>query len=219
LESPYLLNRSGEAGDSGSVGFQGLHSVPLWWPLPSLAEQAVQCAGENPVANTPPAPMKTGAMKPRLFLADDNPFEGMLLELGFAEAGRSVEIVQALDGAQACDLLQLAATEVPFSFGLIVIDLNLPKVSGWELFDRLGAWPALAGVPMVILTSSTDPGYRLRSFKISPPNAFLIKPEGYDELAGVIEQIVPFLFPDDLAGPQAPSRRDRGSEITDARPH
>ncbi len=94
-------------------------------------------------------------MKPRLFLADDNPFESKLLEHGFAGASRSVEIMQALDGAQACDCLQSAATEVPFSFSLIIIDINMPKVSGWELFDRLCAWPAFADVPTVILTFST----------------------------------------------------------------
>jgi len=140
--------------------------------------------------------------KPKLFLADDNPLDGMLLNMGFAEAGRAVEIVQARDGAHATCLLQEAVLEVPFPFGLIVIDLNMPKVDGLELLTRLRGWPQLTGVPIVILTSSTSPADRQRSL-LCNPTAFLIKADDFGGLASVVGKLVPYLFPENPAEPQA----------------
>jgi len=138
--------------------------------------------------------------KPKLFLADDNPLDGMLLNMGFAEAGRPVEIVQARDGAHATSLLQEAILKVPFPYGLIVIDLNMPKVDGMELLTRLRGWPRLTGVPIVILTSSNSPCDRERSLKCNP-TAFLIKPDDFSGMAAIVGQLVPYLFLEDPAEP------------------
>jgi CheY-like chemotaxis protein len=116
---------------------------------------------------------------PRLFLADDN-LKAMacLLGLGFADAGRLVKITQAFDGAQAYDLLLSASLEGPFPFDLIVLDLNMPKLDGLELLGRLHRWLGLTGVPIVILTSSSNPMDRQRSL-IHNPSAYLTKSEDY----------------------------------------
>jgi len=141
---------------------------------------------------------------PRIFLADDNQGDGMLLGLGFADAGRLVKITQAFDGAQAYDLLLSASLEGPFPFDLIVLDLNMPKLDGLELLGRLHRWLGLTGVPIVILTSSSNPMDRQRSL-IHNPSAYLTKSEDYKGMAAVIGKLVPYLFFEDaLAFPVEP---------------
>jgi CheY-like chemotaxis protein len=133
--------------------------------------------------------------KPRLFLIDDNQGDGMLLDLAFTDAGRPVDITQARDGGTGLELLREAVRTLPFPYRLIVIDLNLPRIDGLELLARLHGWPELAGVPIVILTSSTNPTDRLRGLERNP-GAFLIKPDDYRGLAGVVNQLSAYLFPE-----------------------
>ena len=129
----------------------------------------------------------------KVFLAEDNRGDGMLLDLAFTEAGRSVEIVQAHDGVQAFELLRAAAYQVPFPFRLIVIDLNLPRVDGLELLLGLKGWPELTGIPMVILTTSPTAHERERIQELHC--TMLMKPDDYSGLAAVISKLIPYLFP------------------------
>ena len=139
--------------------------------------------------------------RPKVFLAEDNQGDGMLLDLAFTEAGRSVEIVQVHDGVRALERLREAACQVPFPFQLIVIDLNLPKVDGLELLLGLQGWPELTGVPMVILTTSPTTRERERIHELHC--ALLMKPDDFSGLSAVIAQLVPYLFPADAELPLA----------------
>jgi CheY-like chemotaxis protein len=131
--------------------------------------------------------------RPKVFLADDNRGDGMLLDLAFSEAGRAVNMVQAYDGVRAFELLRSAAFQVPFPFRLIVIDLNLPKIDGLELLLGLKSWPELAGVPTVILTSMPTAHERERVHDLHC--TMLMKPDDYSGLAAVVSELVPFIFP------------------------
>jgi CheY-like chemotaxis protein len=133
-------------------------------------------------------------MKPKLLLADDSRGDGILIHLAFADARLEIEIIQAWDGGQAFELIQAARACQPFPYQLIVIDLNLPKINGLELLDRLQGLPELVGVPTMILTSSTNPSDRLRGLRRNP-TAFLTKPDDYRGLSGVVAAMAPHLFP------------------------
>jgi len=140
-------------------------------------------------------------MKPKVFLAEDNQGDGMLLDLAFTEAGRSVEIVQVHDGARAFERLRAAACQMPFPFHLIIIDLHLPSFDGLELLLGLKGLPELTRVPMVILTTSPTAHERERVHELHC--ALLMKPDDYSGLGAVIAQLVPYLFPADVDLPAA----------------
>jgi CheY-like chemotaxis protein len=133
---------------------------------------------------------------PRLFLADDNPHAGTLLNVGFSDAGRTVEIVQAYDGIQAFNFLHMASLDVPFPYNLIVLDVYMPRMDGLELFRKLYSDPDLAQIPIVILTASVKNRDRFDRLQVKP-NAYLNKPDGYNELVAITADLVPYLFPDE----------------------
>ena len=131
--------------------------------------------------------------RPKILLVDDSQAEGILLDLAFIEARRSVNLIQVCDGEIAWKQLQAAAKLVPFPFRLIVIDLNLPRFSGLDLLRKLRGWPAVMGVPMVILT--TSPSVRERGEVKALNVPLLLKPDHYDGLGAVIAEMIPYLFP------------------------
>ena len=61
-----------------------------------------------------------------------------------------VEAVVAGDGREALRLLQ-TRSDKPF---LILLDLMMPRMSGWELLERLGADRALASIPVCVVSAS-----------------------------------------------------------------
>ncbi|TVR38569.1 MAG: response regulator [Cryomorphaceae bacterium] len=63
-------------------------------------------------------------------------------------------------GADAVDVLQNGEKQHP---DVILLDLNMPVMSGWEFLDFLSENSGLQSIPVVIFTSSIDPRDRLRA--------------------------------------------------------
>jgi CheY-like chemotaxis protein len=79
-----------------------------------------------------------------LLVEDDGLIRGLLADL-LGDAGYAVH--QAVDGSQALTLLQ---SEQPH---LVVLDLMLPKISGWQFLERARASLDRANVPVVIVSA------------------------------------------------------------------
>lgn len=71
---------------------------------------------------------------------------------------------------------------------LILLDLNLPKLSGHEVLSRLKENPATARIPVIILTSSRAEGDVRRAYD-SHANAYLKKPSTLDGLLTAAQDI------------------------------
>lgn len=96
-------------------------------------------------------------MKPRLLLVDDDPGA---IHVMHRLLGREFELRYALDGEQA---LALAAQTPP---DLVLLDAQMPGVSGTEVCRRLKADPALSGVPVIFVTSLPEDGAALMSLEL-----------------------------------------------------
>lgn len=81
----------------------------------------------------------------RVLLVEDNEMNRDMLARRLTRRGYSVSV--ALDGAQG---LELAAEMAP---DLILMDMSLPVVDGWEASRRLKADPALQRIPILALTA------------------------------------------------------------------
>jgi diguanylate cyclase (GGDEF)-like protein len=89
----------------------------------------------------PPAPL------PRLLLVDDQPLNIQVLYQSFAA---DHQVFMATSGAQA---LAVCAAKQP---DLILLDLTMPDMDGYEVCRRLKADPASADIPVIFVTASTD---------------------------------------------------------------
>lgn len=110
---------------------------------------------------------------------DDNVYvlRNRLGRLGF-------EVVVASDGEEG---VRMAAAERP---DLILMDLSLPKVDGWEATRRLKATPLLAAIPVVALSSHAMAGDRERALAAGC-DEYETKPIDFARLLGKMRALLP----------------------------
>jgi CheY-like chemotaxis protein len=89
---------------------------------------------------------------PKLLLVEDNDNNRDMLTRRLRKKG--YEVVIAMDGMQAC---ALARSERP---DLILMDLHLPIMDGWEASNQLKADPATQDIPIIALTADAMSGDR-----------------------------------------------------------
>lgn len=89
---------------------------------------------------------------PKILLVEDNPENRDMLSRRLLKRG--FVLVYAEDGEQA---VAVAASELP---DLILMDLNLPVMDGWEATRRIKADPATAAIPVIALTAHAMSGDR-----------------------------------------------------------
>ena len=95
-----------------------------------------------------------------LLMADDDPADCLLTEKALRRADITCPLYVVHDGAELLDYLKHegdytdpAAAPRP---SLILLDLNMPKVNGTEVLERLREEPELSRIPVVILTTSDE---------------------------------------------------------------
>ena len=115
-----------------------------------------------------------------LLYIEDNEDNLYMLQLWFDVLG-GYEIISATDGAAG---LAMAAAERP---DLILMDLNLPEVDGWEAARRLKADPATRDIPIIALSAHAMAGDREKALATGCDD-FDTKPVEFDRLLAKVEQ-------------------------------
>ena len=115
-----------------------------------------------------------------LLYIEDNEDNLYMLQLRFDVLG-GFEIISATDGAAG---LAMAAAERP---DLILMDLNLPEVDGWEAARRLKADPLTRHIPIIALSAHAMAGDREKALATGCDD-FDTKPVEFDRLLAKIEQ-------------------------------
>jgi CheY-like chemotaxis protein len=121
-----------------------------------------------------------------LIVEDENPLR-RILTLNLARRGYNV--VEADTGEAALDALRAAAVaQQPFD--LILLDINLPDQSGWDILRRLREDPGLAMRPppaVIVMTAVRPQDKRIAEFH---PDAVLLKPFPIDALLRLSERVL-----------------------------
>lgn len=110
---------------------------------------------------------------PLVLVVDDLELNVEVLESKLENAG--FETIRALSGAQAVE----AATQR--SPDLILLDVMMPEMDGYEVCRRLRADPRTAGIPVILLSALSEPTDRLQGFEAGA-DAFVTKPVRDDAL-------------------------------------
>lgn len=127
----------------------------------------------------------------QILLVEDNEDDVELTISAFRENHLGNEITVVRDGAEALDYLfrtgSYANRRTPDP-ELILLDLNLPKVGGLEVLERLRADDRTRIIPVVILTSSKDEDDIVAGFSRGA-NSYVRKPVDYDEFVKAVNDL------------------------------
>ena len=118
---------------------------------------------------------------PKILLVEDNEMNRDMLSRRLQRRG--YEVVTAVDGESG---LALTRTETP---ALILMDMSLPGVDGWEATRQLKADPATRAIPVIALTAHAMAGDREKALAAGCDD-FDIKPIDLDRLLGKIEALL-----------------------------
>jgi two-component system, chemotaxis family, response regulator Rcp1 len=127
-----------------------------------------------------------------VLLIEDNPGDVRLLEEAFRELKANVHMQVAKDGAEGLQMVFPTAQPKTSRYpDIILLDLNLPKVSGHDVLSRIKNNPETCRIPVIILTSSRAESDVRRAYE-SHANAYLRKPSTLDGLIAAAQQIKSF---------------------------
>ena len=111
--------------------------------------------------------------RPRVLLVEDNPADANLVEEALAEAELDCELFIMRDGAQAIEFFERldsgSSEEFPH---LVLLDLNLPKISGDAVLERVRLSPRYGTAKVFIISSSDAPMDRERTMKLGASGYF-----------------------------------------------
>ncbi len=123
-----------------------------------------------------------GAPGLRILVAEDERLAALAIEEVLTEFGHDVLLAE--DGQAALDLAAAHQVDV------LVTDLAMPRVTGWELIPAIRAW--LPGLPVVVMTGYLPPGGRSVLAAHAPaPLAILKKPFEISELIAALDRVTP----------------------------
>jgi CheY-like chemotaxis protein len=137
----------------------------------------------------------------RILLAEDNPGDVLLFQEAMKNQNFKCELMVAGDGQKAIAMVRDVASGGPRPH-LIVLDVNLPKQNGDAVLRQIRLEPGLAGIPVVVLTSSSSPLDRATADGLGA-NLYIEKPydlDGLYRLGQILEEV--------LRGQYAPSPKE-----------
>jgi two-component system, cell cycle response regulator DivK len=115
--------------------------------------------------------------KMRILVAEDVPDNLILLQSILEASGHQISV--AFDGAQA---IELAMAQIP---DLILMDLSMPIIDGWEATRHIKSQPSTSHIPIIALTAHAMPGDRERAFSAGC-NDYLTKPIDLEQIDRVL---------------------------------
>jgi CheY-like chemotaxis protein len=127
-----------------------------------------------------------------VLLVDDDPGDTLMIREAFEHNKVSNALECVADGVQAMQYLrregEYASASRP---DLILLDLNLPRKDGREVLAEIKNDPALATIPVVVLTTSHAEEDVLKSYQLHA-NAYVTKPVDFNRFIEVVRQIDEF---------------------------
>jgi two-component system response regulator VicR len=98
--------------------------------------------------------------------------------------GKGFEVLGASNGR---DGLDIAAREVP---DLILLDLMMPDMDGWQVYRQLKAHPDLKDIPVVVVTAKAQPIDKVLGLSIAKVDDYITKPFEPQELLRSIYRVL-----------------------------
>jgi len=136
-----------------------------------------------------------GAQELVILLAEDDEGHAFLIQQNLEESGVVNRVVHVGDGQEALDYIQATgayAGRVHNGPLLLLLDINMPRVSGVEVLAQLKANPRTDQLPVIMLTTTDDPREIHRCYELGC-SSYVTKPVEYDKFAEAVRRLGLFL--------------------------
>jgi len=128
---------------------------------------------------------RTMTPQQHILLVEDDEIDAMTVRRTLKELGAQNPLDRATDGERALVFLRDPANPRP---GLILLDLNMPRMNGIEFVTEIKKDAALRIIPVVVLTTSKEEGDRIAAFSNNVAG-YMVKPVDYPQFVSVMALI------------------------------
>ncbi len=128
-----------------------------------------------------------------ILLVEDNPGDVLIFKEAVKENHLAHVVEVAVDGQEAIDKLLLHKNDPEERPDVVILDLNLPRVSGLQVLERLKADPILRVIPTIILSSSQAASDIKSAYNLHA-NSYVRKAMNFDESLQILKTIEAFWF-------------------------
>ena len=118
-----------------------------------------------------------------ILLVDDDEVDVMTVKRAFSKANIANKLYVATDGIQALEMLR--SDGIPPLRRVVLLDLNMPRMSGIEVLREIRADPALQALTVVVLTTSNEDRDRVDAYRLNVAG-YLLKPVTFHAFADVM---------------------------------
>ncbi|MFW0776554.1 MAG: response regulator [Rickettsiales bacterium] len=130
----------------------------------------------------------------RVLLVEDNPGDAILTRRAFEKSKIANQLSVVTTGEQAVAMLRkegdYANTEMP---DIILLDLNLPQMSGQDVLKFIKDSPDFRHIPVIILSSSSAEQDVVKSYNLHA-NGYVVKPVKLETFSEIINKLEAFWF-------------------------
>ncbi|MBN1486674.1 MAG: response regulator [Anaerolineae bacterium] len=130
-----------------------------------------------------------------ILLVEDDPGHARLLQKNLHRAGLSNQVIHLTDGQQALDFLNSegswAGNRRPSPL-LVLLDLNMPVLDGYQVLTRMKASSELRYIPVIILTTTDDVNEVKHCYDLGC-SIYITKPINYNDFVEAVRKLGLFL--------------------------
>jgi CheY-like chemotaxis protein len=129
-------------------------------------------------------------------IAEDDDGHAMLVRRNLKRAGLVSEPIHLRDGQEMLDYVYRRgrwAGRAPHDALVLIVDLNMPRLGGIEVLERLKTDDVLTRIPVFVLTTTDDPIELDRCYALGAA-ACIVKPIEYPAFADVVQRLAQFLM-------------------------
>jgi two-component system, chemotaxis family, response regulator Rcp1 len=129
-----------------------------------------------------------------ILLVEDNPGDVRLTKEALSEGRISNNLHVASDGIEAIEFLTKSGNfKNAITPDLVLLDLNLPKMNGFEVLEKIKNDEQLKSIPVIVLTTS-ESEHDVKTSYLLHVNCYVSKPVEYDSFMNVVKGIEDFWF-------------------------
>ena len=137
-----------------------------------------------------------------ILLVEDDADHRVLIREALSRAAPSVPLDEVVDGVDAMNWLRhRMGNPTSLQGGVVVLDLGLPRASGFNVLEWMREIPALERLPVVVLTASENPMDAEHAFNLGARGYFQ-KPADFRQYLDIFQRV--FRIAEEQAGGSAP---------------